>query len=138
MIRIVLDSNVFIAALLAPKGAAAALLQGWREKRFIVLYSKELILELHDVLARPVFVKRLKNHRIGALIKRIQFHGERIKNNRNSVSSRDPKDDFLIAIAEHGHADFLISRDTQGILNLDLEFCKVMTPEDFLRILDSN
>ncbi|MEY4532166.1 MAG: hypothetical protein RLZZ156_2889 [Deinococcota bacterium] len=134
--RVVLDSNVFIAALLAPKGVAALLLGLWRQQRFTLLYSSELMLELREVLSRPVFVKRIKRYRIGALIKRIQFRGERIRNNRNSVYSKDPKDDFLIAIAENGQADYLVSRDTQGILILNLEFCKVITPEALLKLFD--
>jgi hypothetical protein len=133
--RVVLDSNVFIAALLVPQRVAANILLAWKQQKFILLYNTELILELRDVLQRPKFKKRIKRHRVGALLKRIQFRAERIRNNRNSVYSKDPKDDFLIAIAEHGDANYLVSRDTQGILELQLGHCKTITPEAFLQLL---
>jgi uncharacterized protein len=133
--RVVLDSNVFIAALLIPQGVAAELLRRWRKRQFTLLYSTELLLELRDVLARPVFVRRIKRHRVGAVIRRIRIHGQQILSNRNTISSRDPKDDFLIAIAENGEADFLVSRDIDGILVLDLTPCQAISPEDFLERL---
>lgn len=135
MTRVVFDTNVFISALLKRNGVCGLLLNFWRDERFVVLYSQELILEIKDVVNYPRLRQRLKRREIGALIRLLRFRGERVRNNRNSVNSSDPKDDFLIAITEQGIADFLVSRDIEGILKLNLEWVQVMTPEDFLRIL---
>jgi uncharacterized protein len=133
--RVVLDTNVFIAALLVPTGAAARVLQAWSEGRFVLLYSRELILELREVLARPRLRERVKRHRVGALVRRIRARGERVYNNQNSVESVDPKDDFLMAIAEHGAADYLVSRDSEGVLEIKLPGVQMLTPEALLALL---
>lgn len=133
--RVVLDTNVFIAALLVPNGVAGELLRLWRKQKYSLLYNTEQILELKEVLARPAFTKRIKRHRVGSLVRSIRLHGQQILNNQNSINSSDPKDDFLIAIAEHGTANYLVSRDQLGILILDLGQCKTITPEEFLSIL---
>ena len=135
MTRVVFDTNVFISALLKRNGVCGLRLNFWRDERFVVLYSQELILEIKDVVNYPRLRQRFKRREIGALIRLLRFRGERVRNNRNSVNSSDPKDDFLIAITQQGIADFLVSRDIEGILKLNLEWVQVMKPEDFLRFL---
>lgn len=133
--RVVLDTNVFIAALLVPTGAAAQVLVAWSEHRFVLLYSTELILELREVLARPRLRQRIKRYRVGALIRRIRARGERVYNNKNTVQSVDPKDDFLLAIAQNGEADYLVSRDVEGVLEVELPGTHILTPEALLEFL---
>lgn len=136
--RVVLDTNVFIAALLVPTGVAALVLKAWSEHRFTLLYSTELILELREVMARPRLRARVKRHRVGALIRRIRAHGERIRSNRNAVQSADPKDDFLFAIVQNGAADYLVSRDIKGVLETALLESRTVTPEQMLAMLPRN
>lgn len=133
--RVVLDTNVFIAALLVPTGVAALVLKAWSEHRFTLLYNTELILELREVMTRPRLRARVKRHRVGALIRRIKAHGERIHSNRNAVQSADPKDDFLFAIVQNGAADYLVSRDIKGVLETVLLESHTVTPEQLLAML---
>ncbi len=133
--RVVLDTNVFIAALLVPTGVAALVLKAWSEHRFTLLYNTELILELREVMTRPRLRARVKRHRVGALVRRIKAHGERVYSNRNVVQSADPKDDFLFAIVQNGAADYLVSRDIKGVLETPLLESRTLTPEQLLAIL---
>ncbi len=94
MTRVVFDTNIFISALLKRNGVCGLLLKFWRDGRFVVLYSQELILEIKDVVNYPRLRQRLKRREIGALIRLLRFRGERVLNNRNSIDSSDPKDDF--------------------------------------------
>ncbi len=102
MIRVVLDTNVFVSALLKRNGVCGLILRAWKNQEFTLLYSQELIFELKDVVQYVRLKPRLVNNRVGALIRRIRLRGSRVFNNRNFVSSTDPKDDFLIAIAQSG------------------------------------
>ena len=133
--RVVLDTNVFIAALLVPTGVAALVLKVWSEHGFTLLYSTELLLELREVMARPRLRVRVKRHRVGALIRRIKAHGERVYSNRNAVESVDPKDDFLFAIVQNGGADYLVSRDIKGVLEMSMLGSLTLTPEQLLAML---
>ena len=135
MIQAVLDTNVFISALLKPNGVCGLILGAWQKQEFILLYSEELILELKDVVAYPRIKTRLHRSKIGALIRLIRLHGTRVFNNRNVVDSTDPKDNFLIAIAQNSQTNYLVSRDVNGILILSLEKIQVITPDAFLQLL---
>jgi predicted nucleic acid-binding protein len=51
--RVVLDTNILIAASRSRNGASFALLQALRERRFTALASVPLMLEYEAVLKRP-------------------------------------------------------------------------------------
>jgi putative PIN family toxin of toxin-antitoxin system len=53
MIKVVLDTNVLVAASRSRQGASYALLQALRQRRFIALASVPLLLEYEAVLKRP-------------------------------------------------------------------------------------
>lgn len=48
-----IDTNVWISALLNPTGHPARVIEAWRTGRFTVLTSPGLLDELADVLSRP-------------------------------------------------------------------------------------
>ena len=51
------------------------------------------------------------------------------------MQSADPKDDFLFAIVQNGAADYLVSRDIKGVLEMALLESRTITPEQLLAIL---
>ena len=51
--RVVLDTNVLVAASRSSQGASYALLQALRNRQFIILLSVPLMLEYEAVLKRP-------------------------------------------------------------------------------------
>jgi predicted nucleic acid-binding protein len=57
---------------------------------------------------------------------------------RSQFEVKDPKDDFLIAIVEHGAANALVS-DNIGVLELEQIGGKlVLTPAEFLECVNMN
>jgi putative PIN family toxin of toxin-antitoxin system len=60
LIKIILDTNVLLAALLSQGGPPAQLLEAWERKKFIVVASEALIAELRGVTSRPFFHARLR------------------------------------------------------------------------------
>ncbi len=82
MIRVVLDTNVFVSALLKRNGVCGLILRAWRNQEFTLLYSQELILELKDVVQYVRLKPRLVNNKVGALIRRIRLRGSRVYNRR--------------------------------------------------------
>jgi predicted nucleic acid-binding protein len=58
--RIILDTNILLSALLSPLGAPAKLLDAWERKRFTLVACDALIGELRDVAGRPFFRARLR------------------------------------------------------------------------------
>jgi len=50
--RVVLDANQFISAVLVPVGHPAQILQAWRGRRFDLVLSPSIIAEIRQVLSR--------------------------------------------------------------------------------------
>lgn len=122
--------------MLQPTGTCGEVIRAWEQRAFLVLYNLELIEEIKLVCKYPRLKKRLKRSRVGRLINQLHSDGEYVRNNRNSRVSRDPKDDFLIAITERGNAEALVSSDNQGVLMLEqVGQARVMTPAEFLVFL---
>ena len=50
MIRAVLDANVFVSAILSPKGPPAKALTAWNAEKFQLVVSEPILEEIHRVL----------------------------------------------------------------------------------------
>jgi putative PIN family toxin of toxin-antitoxin system len=75
-----------------------------------ILYHAEQVLELRDVAARPRL--KIATHSLNELVERIERYGRRIDSNLDApLGCRDPKDDYLLALALAGSADILLTED---------------------------
>ena len=102
----------------------------------MVLYNLELLEEIKLVCAYPRLKPRLKRARVGRLVNQLHSDGVYVRGNRNARSSKDPKDDFLIALTEVSKADALVSGDAIGVLELErLGATVLLTPAEFLIFL---
>lgn len=116
--KVVLDTNVFVSALLKPKGQTSRIVVAWLDGRFDLLVHPILMAELADVSRREWFrqrVRRIDAARLLAKMKRIGILVGKLPNIRRS---EDAFDDFLLGIAEAGAADFLVTGDKPGLLAL--------------------
>jgi putative PIN family toxin of toxin-antitoxin system len=64
VLRIVLDCNVFVSALLSPNGSPAQVLDRWADGDFDVIVSPLLLAELERVLRRPKFAASIDSSRM--------------------------------------------------------------------------
>lgn len=58
MIRAVLDANVFVSAVLSPRGNPAKILTAWRAERFHLVTSPPILEEIDRVFRYPKIVPR--------------------------------------------------------------------------------
>ena len=108
--RVVLDTNVFVSALLFG-GKASALVSLWKQGKIIPLVSAETLKEIIRVLAYPKFdlseqeIKSIINEDILPYIETVkitrQIHG----------GSPDAADNIFLACAVNGKAEAIISGD---------------------------
>jgi putative PIN family toxin of toxin-antitoxin system len=54
-VRIVLDANVLVSAVISTAGPPREIVTAWVDERFELVASPALLVELRDVLARPRF-----------------------------------------------------------------------------------
>lgn len=80
MIDIVLDTNVFVATLLQPKGVNSRTLRKIlsRSDLFKICYSSQMFAEYHEGLSRPVITARGLHSEAQALLEIIQDVGEEV------------------------------------------------------------
>ena len=133
--RVVLDPNVLIAALISSTGAPAQLLLAWRGGRFELIVSNLLLEELERALAYPKVRRRVPADDAAAAMAWLR-HDATLRPDPSGeppIRSVDPDDDYLIALAAAEKA-LLISGDDH-LLRLEASF-PVLPPSAFLARLD--
>ena len=133
--RLVIDTNVLISALLAGSSLPAHLIILWREGRFDLLTCTEQLDELMRVTRYPKIRERLSPALAGRLINELRDLAQVVPNLPAVRASADPFDDYLLALAAAGHANFLVTGDKSGVLALRLhEGTRIVTVRDFLTL----
>jgi putative PIN family toxin of toxin-antitoxin system len=132
-VRLVIDTNILISALLAGSSLPAHLVVLWREGRFDLLTSAEQLDELMRVTRYPKIRERLAPALAGRLINDIRDLAVLLTELPVVSASPDPHDNYLLAMASSGSADFLVTGDKRDLLALRLfEGTKIVTVRDFL------
>lgn len=132
MLRAVVDPGVLIAGFISPRAAPAALLRAWRIGEFELIVSPALLDELLIVLLRDKFRRYLSVQQARDLVIEIGSSATRAEDpaERPRVS-RDPKDDYLIALAHATKVDALVSGD-RDLLDLPGSATNAVTARVFL------
>ncbi len=118
--RVVLDTNIIVSALLAPAGKPGAIVRIWLDGKFTLLTCTSQIDELRSTLQKPTVSERIKPHQAGRLVNQVKKLAEDIDPLPRVERSPDPTDDFLLALSEGGKADYLVTGDKCGLLALHL------------------
>jgi uncharacterized protein len=127
--RAVLDPNVLISALLSPSGAPALLVARWLAGDFELIVSEKLLAELRRALAYPKLRSRVTEQEATAFIDLLRETATRLDDpTRPPRRSRDPGDDYLLALAEAATAVLVTGDDDL----LDLKGVPVSSPRAFL------
>jgi len=132
-VRLVIDTNILISALLAATSLPAHLVLLWREGRFDLLTSAAQIDELMRVTRYPKIRERLSPALAGRLINEIRDLAIPLTELPVVTASPDPHDNYLLAMAEAGSAGFLVTGDKRDLLALRFfEGTKIITVREFL------
>jgi uncharacterized protein len=116
--RVVLDTNILVSALIAPAGQPAAIYNAWEDGKFTLLTCAEHLNELRATLQKPRVAALIKPYKAGLLVNQIKKLAEAIDPLPRVERSPDPTDDFLLALSEAGKADYLVTGDKRGLLAL--------------------
>lgn len=129
-IRVVLDTNVIISAILF-HGSLSQFVTWWQEKLIIPLVSRDSFAELNEVLHYPRF--KLSSEEIGYIVEDMILPYFEIVEITVQVSPvcRDPHDDIFLFIAEQGKASYLVSGDQDLLILKEYQSVKILDPQDF-------
>ncbi len=132
-----LDTNILVSALLVPSGAPGIIYQDWVDGAFTLLVSDAQLKELKRTLAKPKLAVRIRPHRAGRLVNTLKKVAEVVGPLPLIQRSRDPDDDFLLAMAEAGRADYLVTGDKSGLLELERHGgARIIAARDFAETLN--
>jgi putative PIN family toxin of toxin-antitoxin system len=145
-VNALLDTNVWVSALINPHGVPAQLRRAWEEERFRTVTSEYALRELTAVLARPR-IRALANvdqPAIDRLVHRLQEVSILVVTTGGRHICRDPKDDLILETAVAGRAKYLVTRDDDikrdEVLMSELKASGVMviSVAGFLEVLASS
>jgi putative PIN family toxin of toxin-antitoxin system len=134
--RVVLDTNIFLSALISPHGPPDQIYQAWRAARFEIITSVLQLDELKRVSRYPKFHAVLQPHRVGQMVNNLQrcLVLDRLP---PGPEAADADDAFLLAMAIAGDVDYLVTGDRRaGILELGhIGRGRILPPRDFCALV---
>lgn len=119
--RLVLDTNILISGLLSPAGVPGQLLDRLETDSSLVLVTAdEQLSELLRVASYPKLRGRLNPDEVTELIVTLRDVAVMVRQLPTVEASPDPNDNFLLAIAQAGRADWLVTGDKRDLLALGM------------------
>jgi uncharacterized protein len=130
--RVVVDPGVLISGFVSSGGTTAHLLDAILERRVVGVVSPRLVSELHGVLLRDKFRRYASREEVEAFVARLLARGDLVDDPAEILPvSRDPDDDYLVALARREQDTVVVSGD-DDLLSLNLPDVEVTTPRGFL------
>jgi putative PIN family toxin of toxin-antitoxin system len=129
---IVLDTNLWISFLLNKSlGELEILLFNDLAK---LVFSEELLSEFLEVSKRPKIRKYISAKDLNDIIKAINEYSNFFEVGVIEKICRDPKDDFLLALAKTSKADYLLTGDKDLLILDKIGDTQITTLTDYLSI----
>lgn len=126
--RVVLDSNVFVSAIVWG-GNPQKVLNLWLQEKFALFISPEILLEILEVMAKfqipPGLIWQLKIL--------IESHAQRVIPKSNFKICRDPKDNKFLNLCFDCKADYLVSGDKDLLAIRKFKKTGILKPKEFLK-----
>jgi putative PIN family toxin of toxin-antitoxin system len=137
--RVVVDTNVLVRAVIMPHGTVGPVLLRLRHGDYTLLYAQSLLEELLDVLNRPRIRYKygLTEEDIETVVGLILLCGEAVGLEQRISACRDPKDEKFLEVAVAGKADVIVSGDEDLLALHPFAGIPILPPVDFLRMLDA-
>jgi putative PIN family toxin of toxin-antitoxin system len=133
MMRVVLDTNVLVSALISPFGNEAQALVAIHKGRITPCLSPNILAEYAEVLARPKF--GFAQDEIDGLIGLLKSKGLLFEPAPAAGASPDPGDDDFIACALEARAEFIVTGNKR---HFPAEACgraKVVSARELVELL---
>ena len=131
MKKIVVDTSVFVSALLCSK-SCRHIYELLKEDRFRLVISKNLLTELKNVLTLAKF--EFTKEEIDELTEHISRKAQKVESTAKIDICRDPKDNIVLECAAAGKADFIVTEDNDLLSLKSFRKIRIITPRKFLEI----
>lgn len=138
--RVVLDANIYISALISNKGNPAKIINKWLAGQFDVLISQPIV----DEILRVTNYKRIQKKYAKVRENRLEFVELIIEqgiweesSGTLTVVSADESDNRYVECAVAGNAQYIVSGDEHLLGVGEYQGIIIVTPATFLTLLDA-
>jgi putative PIN family toxin of toxin-antitoxin system len=131
MTRVVLDANIFVSAILCPKGAPARILRAWRSGRLQIVVSKPILAEIGEVLRYPRIRKRhgWSEQQLDSFLEDLAHIAILVfPQVPIAAVADDPTDNRYLECAVAGEAEYLVSGDLHVLNIATSEVFSILSP----------
>jgi len=139
MLKVVLDANIFVSALINPHGKPAQILNYVFENKIRLFTSSSIIEELERVLSYSRLMKRhgLEKEELKEFISDLLSIMSLVEERKTiEVIMDDPSDNKYLSCALNAKVDFIVSGNVH-LLNLkEYEGIRITTPAQLLEIME--
>jgi putative PIN family toxin of toxin-antitoxin system len=135
--RVVLDANVFVSALISSRGAPAQVVDAWLTGRFDVVISAAILTELQRVLAYDRLRKYARIREASAeFVELISSQALWVEPAATiSVIEDDPSDNRYLECAVGGNAEYVVSGDGHLLDVGEHRGIRILSPTAFVVLL---
>lgn len=138
MLRVVLDTNIYLRAFLNRYSLCGRLLYQYSPEYTIVV-SQSIIFEVLSVVNRPKLQAKSPN------LVHLDYETVMLRFDRAELVEpediprvcRDPKDDKFLACAKAGQVEYLVTEDKDLLVLGDYEGTRIIQPVEFIKILEA-
>lgn len=128
--RVIIDTNLWISFLITKEYSRLDKILS--DKLIILLYSQQLIDEFIEIAQRSKFKKYFTAKDLQILLLAISKRSQFIDVSSIVEVCRDPKDNFLLALAKDGKASHLITGDKDLLVLKKFGRTKILTLTEYL------
>ena len=133
--RVVLDTNILVSALITKGTPPDQLYQAWLRGEIELVTSVAQIEEVADVLARPRLRRYVNSDEATQMVAAIHQRATVLTEVPEISRSPDPKDDPILAVAVAGRVGLVVSGDKGDMLALgDVEGIPIRSAREALGI----
>lgn len=136
--RVVLDANVVVSALISARGAPARILDCWERDEFEIAISPPILEELDRVLHYPRLQERfhLPERSIARFLQLLAMQAvEAVATEELTVVESDPTDNRYLECALAAGAEIIVSGDHHLLELGEYQGLQILSPAGFLALL---
>jgi uncharacterized protein len=129
-IKVIIDTNLWISFLIGKQLGSLKLLL--TEGKIQPIFSQQLLDEIIIVTQRPKLTKYFSSEKVLELIVFLKAIGLFVEIQSIVSLCRDPKDNYLLALARDSQADYLITGDGDLLVLESFEDTVILTYQNFM------
>ena len=133
--HVVLDTNLFLSALLSGRGPPARIVDAWRARRFALVSSFDQIEEFKRAARYEKVRLYVSRGAVGKTVNNLRGAEVLLRRLPRTGASPDPQDEFLLSMAIAAGADYLVTGDKALLRVNSVAATRIVSARGFAGIL---